>query len=92
VRATPEQQVIGALQLGLQELGFEWGYIARLVDGILTVTHSVGDYCEFGVGYSQPLEETMMRHAIAQNAIFIAEDLSQAPWSTDISGRAEKSL
>jgi len=92
VRATPEEQVIGALQLGLQELGFEWGYIARLVDGILTVTHSVGDYCEFGVGYSQRLEETMMRHAIAQNAIFIAEDLSQAPWSTDKSGRAEKYL
>lgn len=90
MKATPEEQITGALDLCLKELGFEWAYIGRIDDGMLTVMHSVGESDEFRVGMSGPLSDTMMRHAIAEDAIFVVEDLSQPPWVNDRSGRAAR--
>ena len=83
VKATPDEQIASALELGLEELGYEWAHIGRVEDGILTITHSVGADNEFEVGSTQVLDQMLVRHAIASSQMLVIEDLSQPPWSND---------
>jgi len=90
VKATPDEQIVRALELGLEELGYEWATIGRVENGMLTVTHSVGGVNEFGVGFTEPLEDSIVGYAIAKNEMLVIEDASQPPWSNYRPGRSAK--
>jgi len=90
VKATPDEQIASALELGLEELGYEWAHIGRVEDGILTITHSVGADNEFEVGSTQVLDQMLVRHAIASSQMLVIEDLSQPPWLNDRSRGSKK--
>ncbi|GAC1407575.1 MAG: hypothetical protein NVSMB64_14640 [Candidatus Velthaea sp.] len=85
--ANPRHQILRALTLGVEQLDFEFGFVARAADGKLLFTDVAGPGQAFRVGDTIDIERALARHAIAQDSLFFIEDTAAPPWPDDPGSR-----
>ncbi|MFN2459544.1 MAG: diguanylate cyclase domain-containing protein [Candidatus Velthaea sp.] len=78
--ASTEEQVRRALALGMEQLGFEWAWVARVDGEGVTIVESVGADDRIQVGFEADYGSSFLRHAMDSGDIFFVEDLRQPPW------------
>lgn len=85
--APAEEKISLTLAAGIRELHADWAYVGHIEDGVMTLTHTDGiGIGAFPVGRTIDLERAVVRHAIAANDLFVAEDLREPRWKDDIAG------
>jgi len=80
--ATPEEQIAAALRLGMTQLGFDWGYVARAFDDHVSIAYSQGDDTRFAVGHTQARGRTLADFALKHDGPFVIPDLSIDEWAS----------
>lgn len=65
-----------ALATGMRELAGDGSFVARVHEGMMTVTHTAGA-CALGVGQSLEIEHALVRNVIEAGDLFVADDPAQ---------------
>ena len=83
-----DDKVRSAIDRARAELDANWAYVGRFHDGLMDLTHVSGDEeAGFVVGVRVPVRRTIAQQVVAAGDVFVADDLTRAPFRAVLDGR-----
>jgi diguanylate cyclase (GGDEF)-like protein/PAS domain S-box-containing protein len=85
--STISSQIDMTLAYGCRLFGFDYGYVGRFENHVLTILNAVGEGSPIHTGEAYARDATLSRFLSAENDTLLIPDLDEAPWSTDVARR-----
>jgi len=79
----PDEQILDTLRFGVLALGISRGYLTKIADNTVTITHHKNGGEEFKPGRQVPLEKTLSRFSFGAKGVLAVDDLGIEPWISD---------
>jgi diguanylate cyclase (GGDEF)-like protein/PAS domain S-box-containing protein len=78
-----EAQIDNTLALGCRLFGFDYGYVTRFDDAVVTILNAVGEGSGVEPGAAYAKNDALSRHLIGDRQTLFVPDLDEPPWDKD---------
>lgn len=78
-----EAQIDNTLALGCRLFGFDYGYVTRFDERIITILNAVGEGSGVDAGSVYPTETALSRLLLGDRRTIFIPDLDEPPWNSD---------
>jgi len=78
-----DEKVRRILEVGVERLNTDYGFVTRIEDGTQEIVESVGDHPDLQPGATAPLSESYCRHTLAAGETLAVQDAPREGWEDD---------